>query len=209
MRRVLTAFTARADRRLAGALAGQLRVAMAGVRLARAMASGELSREDAHRRMARLEHQGDGERAQLVDVLGRSLITPADREDLFRLSRSIDDVLDTLRDFVRESHLYQVPDQSGLLPMLDQLVTGVTDLGRAVDDLVQHPRRTTTSALRAKKSAGRIRRMYQHEIADLFSTPVTSQTLLKRELALRLETAGVRLAEAADALADGAVKRWH
>ena len=35
------------------------------------------------------------------------LVTPVDREDLFRLSRSIDDVLDNLRDFVREWDLYK------------------------------------------------------------------------------------------------------
>jgi hypothetical protein len=51
--------------------------------------------------------------------------------------------------------------------------------------------------------------MYQYETARLFEGEVTAETLKMRELVRRVEIVGTRLGEAADALADGAMKRWH
>lgn len=209
LRRAARLLTGRGGNAIVAALTGQIQVTMAGAQLALDMAGGKVPRQDAHTRMGALEHAGDMQRARLVEILGHSLATPADREDLFRLSRSIDDVLDTLRDFVRESDLYRVSDQSRFVPMLEQMINGVESLGGAVADLAERPSRVTQSALRAKKAGGAVCRMYQYETARLFAGDVTAETLKMRELARRLETVGIRLGDAADALADGAMKRWH
>ena len=73
------------------------------------MAKGKLAPGEAHERIAEIEQRGDAMRAELVTRLSGVLVAPIDREDLFRLSRSIDDVLDNLRDFVRAGRFLRRP----------------------------------------------------------------------------------------------------
>ncbi|MGW4421082.1 DUF47 domain-containing protein [Streptosporangium sp. NPDC004631] len=207
LRRVRDLITGRMDSALGEALIGQLEATKEGAWLAMAMISGDTGRTDAHVRMRAIEHRGDTERARLIEELSSSLVTPIDREDLFRLSRSIDDVLDSLRDFVRESHLYRVDDQRRFAPMLDQAIVGIESLETAVRDLVSRPSAVTVDALEAKKAGGTLRRMYQYEIARIFSGEISTENMKERELVRRLEIVGMAIGEAADAIADGAMKR--
>jgi hypothetical protein len=111
----------------------QLTETIAACRLARLVAQGTLKPGAAHEQIAEIEHRGDLLRAELVTRLAGVLVAPIDREDLFRLSRSIDDVLDNLRDFVREWDLYEIESADGFLGLLDATESGVADLksGRA------------------------------------------------------------------------------
>ncbi|MBN6058012.1 DUF47 family protein [Nonomuraea sp. RK-328] len=207
LRRIRDLMTGRMDSALTEALLGQLEATKQGAWLAMAMIGGEVGRTGAHEQMRTIEHLGDEERRRLVDELRNALVTPIDREDLFRLSRSIDDVLDSLRDFVRESHLYRVPDQIRFSPLLDQVIAGIDALENAVRDLASRPSAVVHDALEAKKMGGQIRRMYQYEISRIFSGEITADALKQRELVRRLEIVGMAIGEAADAIADGAMKR--
>ncbi|KAB8190831.1 DUF47 family protein [Nonomuraea phyllanthi] len=207
LRRIRDLMTGRMDSALTEALLGQLEATKEGAWLAMAMIGGEVGRTGAHEQMRAIEHLGDEERARLIDELRTALVTPIDREDLFRLSRAIDDVLDSLRDFVRESHLYRVPDQIRFTPMLDQVIVGIEALESSVRDLASRPSAVTRDALEAKKAGGAIRRMYQYEISRIFSDELTADAMKERELVRRLEIVGVAIGNAADAIADGAMKR--
>lgn len=209
VRRFLRVASGRIDGALVSALSGQLRAAQQGADLAAAMTVGGLEASEARERMRLTEHRGDLERGRLVGGLGRALVTPVDREDLFRLSRSIDDVLDTLRDFVRESDLFGLREQGEFAPMLDQIRVGLSGLTDAVDDLVAKPDRVAESALAAKKAGGVIRRLYEGEVARIFQDESGAHALRKYELARRLDEVGRQLSQASDAIADGAMKRWH
>lgn len=207
LRRIRDLMTGRMDSAVSEALLGQLKATKEGAWLAMAMIGGEVGRTGAHEQMRSIEHLGDEERARLVDELKTAVVTPIDREDLFRLSRSIDDVLDSLRDFVRESHLYRVPDQIRFTPLLDQVIAGIDALENAVRDLASRPSVVAADALEAKKAGGAIRRMYQYEISRIFSGELTANAMKERELVRRLEIVGVAIGDAADAIADGAMKR--
>ncbi|MFG1701436.1 DUF47 domain-containing protein [Nonomuraea sp. NPDC049309] len=207
LRRIRDLMTGRMDSALSEALLGQLEATKEGAWLAMAMIGGEVGRTGAHEQMRSIEHLGDEERARLIDELKTALVTPIDREDLFRLSRSIDDVLDSLRDFVRESHLYRVPDQIRFTPLLDQVIVGIDALENAVRNLTSRPSVVAQDALEAKKAGGAIRRMYQYEISRIFSGELSAEAMKERELVRRLEIVGIAIGEAADAIADGAMKR--
>lgn len=207
LRRIRDLMSGRMDSAVTEALLGQLQATKDGAWLAMAMIGGEVGRTGAHEQMRSIEHLGDEERARLVEELKTTLVTPIDREDLFRLSRSIDDVLDSLRDFVRESHLYRVPDQIRFTPLLDQVIVGIDALENAVRDLGSRPSVVAADALEAKKAGGAVRRMYQYEISRIFSGKLTANAMKERELVRRLEIVGVAIGEAADAIADGAMKR--
>lgn len=195
------------DVALTEALIGQLESTKEGAWLAITMIGGEIGRAEAHEKMRDIEHRGDTYRARLVAELSESLVTPIDREDLFRLSRSIDDILDSLRDFVRESYLYRVKGQRRFAPMLDQVVVGIEALEQSVRDLAASTSAAGHDALEAKKIGGNIQRMYQYEIARIFADEVTAEAMKERELARRLEIVASAISNAADAIADGAMKR--
>jgi uncharacterized protein Yka (UPF0111/DUF47 family) len=207
VRHFLDELLGRSDRQLAEIVVKQVHVAIEGALLARHMTVGEIDLAAARTRMASTEHVGDRHRADLVNALSAALTTPIDREDLFRLSRFVDDVLDGLRDFVRESHLYELPDQRRVAPILDALIEGLGTLEEAVRQMSTHKQSATTTTLAAKKASGRVRQLYQSELAEIFKSPLDVDVMKRRELLRRIDVVGIRFGEAADALADGLVKR--
>lgn len=206
-RRLTRDFTGRTEADLVAGLLGQIDATLRGADVARAAVRGETTAARARAAMSEIEHGGDEWRASVVLILSRSLTSPIDREDLFRLSRSIDDILDNLRDLVRELALFGLGAEPLLEDLLEAVHTGVTVLRTAVAALADRPDTVSRAALQAKKNE--IRPRYQVAMAELLSQAVTGGTLKRRELLRRLDVVGLRLGEAADALADGAIKRNH
>jgi uncharacterized protein Yka (UPF0111/DUF47 family) len=176
-------------------------------KLAFDVTAGTIDSAAAREQMKKIEHKGDMRRAELVRELADVLVAPIDREDLFRLSRSIDDVLDNIRDFVRETDLYGMTATGSFSGVLEATATAITDLRAAVHTITRDPNRTGEAALAAKKSANEIRRRYDEEVALLFQGPLCMDLLKRRELLRRLDVVGLRLHEAADALSDAVIKR--
>ncbi|MDP9410608.1 MAG: DUF47 family protein [Actinomycetota bacterium] len=201
----------RSDQVFVDLISGQIEATLEGASLVRELVtSGDASFTARSRELMReIEHQGDNQRALLVAELSRALITPIDREDLFRLSRAIDDVLDNLRDFFREWDLYGVESKGTFGPLLEAVIEGMTELRGAVSVLVTRPSAVPQGALASKKAGGKIRRLYQLETARLFERELSMDVLKRRELLRRLDVVGLRLGEAADYLADASVKRSH
>jgi hypothetical protein len=61
--------------------------------------------------------------------------------------------------------------------------------------------------LAARKASNTIRKEYEIVLAGVFVDPADSEVLKQRELVRRLDVVGLRIAEAANALADGYIKR--
>jgi uncharacterized protein len=195
------------DEELLRHLLGQMDATHEGAELVRRLAAGEIDSGLARDEMSDIEHRGDDSRAQLVEALSRSLTTPLDREDLFRLSRAIDDILDNLRDFAREHDLFGVSDPDLHSPLVDAVIVGISELERALPNLTGDGSQVALGALSAKKVANNVRRMFQQHLATLLDRPVNAETLKNRELMRRLDIIGLGLGEAADVLADAAQKR--
>lgn len=194
---------------LVGHLIDQLDATLQGVAIARALAGGEIDTADARAQLGKVESSGDDARRTLIAELSRTLVAPMDREDLFRLSRSVDDILDNLRDLAREFDLYDIPQEPLLADALANIEAGVLGLREAVECLVEEPGRASLRAAEAKKND--VRASYQQAMAGLLAPgqEVTTEVMRRRELLRRVDVTGLRLAEAADALSDGAVKRSH
>lgn len=199
----------RSGGRVIGQVARQVRAARDGAELARAMAAGDTPPAQARARMAEIEHAGDAERAALAAMLRGVLATPIDREDLYRLSRSVDDVLDNLRDFVREADLFGPPGLGFAVPPLDAVLDGLNALDTAVRKVLAEPAAVTVAALGARKAGNRVRETRQAALTELFGGPLDIDVLRERELLDRLDAVGRRLGEAADALSDAMLKRSH
>jgi hypothetical protein len=186
-------------------LAHQIDVTLGGVDLARAAVRAPHEREDARASMVGIEHEGDDARAEVVRVMSSRVTTPLDREDLFRASRSIDDVLDNTRDFVREMTMWSADPGGQGEVALQQVAASLTRLRAAVAST--DPVAVREHCLAARKEAGLVRRAYQEGLSEIFDRELTMETLKTRELLRRLDVVGLRLAEGADALLDGLIKR--
>lgn len=197
----------RPDATLVDLLRRQVASAIEGIRVAREAIAGELAPEQARTDMARVEHEGDRRRSDAVTRLASAFANPIDREDLFRLSRSIDDILDNLQDFVREFVLFDVAPAPGLDAMLVAIGEGLSDLDEAIAVIASNPLQIRVKSRAVRKNE--VRRLYQEAVAETLSGTIDGASLKNRELLRRLDVVGLRLSEAADALADGAVKRSH
>ena len=207
LRRMLRDLTGRTEHDLVELLHDQLAAALRGGEYARHALLRDVPVAELHERMTEIEHDGDRRRRLLVTRLTQALTTPVDREDIYRLSRSIDDVLDHFRDFTHELDIYAVDERGMFLPLVDALNSGLCELEVAVGTIVEDPSATTHMCVAAKKSGNRVRRMYQEQLAEVFAGEFSMTAMKHKELLRRLDIAGLRLGEAADALADGAMKR--
>lgn len=68
--------------------------------------------------MRRFEKEADEVRRILIDELNQTFVTPIDREDIFALSRAIDDILDYAYSTVDEMVVLQVKLNSFLQQMV-------------------------------------------------------------------------------------------
>lgn len=153
-----------------------------------------------------VEERADRHRDALIEELSRALTTPLDREDLFRLSRSLDDIVDNLSDFVDALALFEVRDASVCREALTAIGQGVSGLGTAIE-LLAGPPEPVTRVARSTKQGTRVRQAYLQALAGVFSGDDFAQMLKQRELLRRLDVVGLRFGEAADTLADAALKR--
>lgn len=209
LRRLVDDLTGRSHHQLTDLLAAQLDAAIEGVGLASAMAEGTLTPAQARGAMVDIEHKGDAERARLVAELAVALTTPIDREDLYRFSRSVDDVLDNIRDLVRETDLYGAKGEPADLPALTGLAAGLAMLRGGVLGLADRPGEVDAATSAARKAAGQVRRHYQLAMAELLRQEIDADTLRRRELLRRLDVVGLRLGECVAALSDAMLKRSH
>ncbi|HET6494956.1 MAG TPA: hypothetical protein VFH61_06285 [Thermoleophilia bacterium] len=84
------------------------------------------------------------------------------------LSRSVNDVFDNLRDFVREWDICKPRVAGECLGLLEATASGVEDLRQTVRTSAADPKAPRQSALLCKKSADEVRRRYDQAPGDLF-----------------------------------------
>ena len=161
-------------------------------------------------RVIELEKEEDDERRILIEALNRTFVTPIDREDIFALSRAIDDVLDYAYTTVDEMTLLAVEPNEYVRRMVTILYDASEELYRAVKHLKQHPRVANDHALRAKSLENRAEAVYREALSQLFAKAADVAgivyVLKMREVYRHLSNAADRGDEAADIITDIVVK---
>ncbi len=156
------------------------------------------------------EKDADEARRILIDELNKTFITPFDREDIFLLSRTIDDVLDYAYSTSSEMEILKVEPTNYMQQMASILRDAAYELLMAVDRLADHPGVANDHAQRAKSLENRVEEVYRAALADLFSGAEDIQHVIKmlksREVYRHLSNAADRGDEAANVIADIIVK---
>jgi predicted phosphate transport protein (TIGR00153 family) len=166
--------------------------------------------KDAARKVIEVEKEADELRRILVDELNRTFVTPIDREDIFALSRAIDDILDYGDSTVEEMNILDVSPNKHLHRMASLLRDAAAEIHLATLRLKDHPGVAYEHAMRAKALENRMETIYREALADLFGGPATSdhivQMLKLRELYRHLSNSADRGDEAANVITDIVVK---
>ncbi len=165
---------------------------------------------DAAAHLVSTEKEADEARRILISELNRTFITPFDREDIFSLSRTIDDVLDYAYSTVTEMEVLKVHPTAFMQRISAILRDAAYELLMAVDRLEFHPEVANEHAQRAKTLENRVEDVYREALADLFSGAEDIKHVMKmmksREVYRHLSNAADRGDEAANVIADIVVK---
>ena len=160
--------------------------------------------------LKKMEKAADEHRRILIFELNKSFITPIDREDLFALSRSIDDILDYAYTTVTEIELLKVKPTQYMQRIATLLLESSNEILQAVDRLQDHPGVAGEHASRAKALENRVEAVYREALAELFSGADTVKNVMKilklREVYRHLSNAADRGDDAANVIADIVVK---
>ncbi len=156
------------------------------------------------------EKDGDELRRILIDLLNHTFVTPLDREDIFALSRAIDDMLDYADTTVEEMQILDVDPNDYLRRLVSLLQDAAEEIHLAMQRLKENPGVAAEHATAAKALENRVERVYREAVADLFSGPEdihhVMEMLKLRELYRHLSNCADRGDEAANIIHDIVVK---
>ncbi|MCJ7659662.1 MAG: DUF47 family protein [Anaerolineales bacterium] len=161
-------------------------------------------------RLSQIESEADEVRRILIDELNQTFVTPFDREDIFALSLTVDDILDYAESTVDELVMLKVPPNPYLERMITLLTDAAMEIYRGVLRLEDHPNVANDHAVRAKALENRVESVYREALVDLFKDPKDLDDVMEilklREIYRHLSNAADRGDQAANVIGDIVVK---
>lgn len=153
------------------------------------------------------ETAADEIRRVLIEELNLTFVTPVDREDLFTLSASIDDVVDYANTTVYEFEIYNLKSADDHVKgLVKLLLEQARELLNAVKTLESYPRLASEHAVKVKKIENLVERAYREALGELFRGTDTVHMLKMREIYRHLSNAADRGDQAADTIHSIVVK---
>ncbi len=95
--------------------------------------------EEAVKKMGAVEHQGDEVAHTIIDQLNKTFVTPFDREDIYRLMKEIDDIVDMINTIISRLRVYKL---SGVNKNLVEFASVIEESVNAVACAVKGMRNT-------------------------------------------------------------------
>jgi len=154
----------------------------------------------------KIEREADELRRILIQELDQTFITPIDREDIYQLSRAIDDVVDYANTTVDEMEIYEVKGDHNIKEMVNILRKAARELNDAVNILKDYPKIASEHAVKAKAYENQMEKAYHIALAELFKGTDTVYMLKMREIYRHLSNAADRGDEAANIISSIVMK---
>jgi len=179
-----------------------------GARLLKELLGADLAdRKDIAERMRGAEHAGDEATHAIMRELNESFVTPFDREDIYRLASSLDDVMDAMEAAVDLVVLYQIgdlpdeiADQVDVLERAAELTAEAMPRLRSMKDLSEY-------WIELNRLENQGDQVYRRLLARLFSGEYDTLTVLKlKEVVDQLEEAADAFEHVANTVETIAVK---
>jgi len=171
-----------------GMLEAQAALTLEGVRALLAWAEGDPSAAEAVRDA---EHRADDCKRTLRIALTEAFLTPLEPEDIFELSRGLDDIVNSAKHTVGEAELMEAGPDAAIAEMSGALVAGVDRLGAAFAALSAGATESATGAAdEAVASQRRLERSYRGAMSALVGSDDLREVTARRELYRRISRTG-------------------
>lgn len=154
----------------------------------------------------RTETEGDMVRRVLIDELNRTFITPIDREDLFRFSSQLDEILDYAKTSVDEIRFFNVTPDNEMVAVTETLLDMCEHIITAVSNVEKHRSISRDEAIYVKRMENKVGDMTTRALAILFDSDDHKRIFKYREIYRHLNQTADISDEAMDTLLDIMVK---
>lgn len=189
----------------------QAQLALEAAHVLEGITKPDANAEAVRNRIQELEHEGDTQVHGMLDALSATFVTPIDREDLQRLSKRIDDILDLTNATAKACVTFGVEKPTPAMRLLiSKLVESTNLLNQSVPKLRTHayPEAIRICArVTISEKDGDV--VYRDALSALFRDPnIDAKTILReREVLDDLEKAINRCEQVADLITTVAVKQ--
>jgi uncharacterized protein len=165
------------------------------------------ARPEIAERMRAAEHAGDDATHAIFRQLNLSFITPFDREDIYRLASTLDDVMDAMEAAVDLVVLYQIDElPAGLVDQVEVLERAAELTAEAMPRL-RTMKHLTEYWIEINRLENQADQVYRRLLAHLFSGQYDTVTILKlKEVVDQLEAAADGFEHVANTIETIAVK---
>ncbi len=178
-----------------GILRRQAEITIEGMEAFLAWAEGE---EAAGDRVRAAEHRADDCKRELRQALSEAFSTPVDAEDIFELSRGLDEILNSSKDVVGEAEAMRAPPDAAMAAMAAELTDGTRDLGEAFTMIAKDGPAGERAADRAVKHHRHLEHTYREAMSALVDTDDLREVTARRELYRRVARTSEHLARVAE-----------
>jgi uncharacterized protein len=178
-----------------------------GARLLEEMLAPERPVWDKAEEIKEVEHKCDFLTHEIIQRLNRTFVTPLDREDIFALARSLDDVMDAIDAASGMVRLYRLDTVRFGARELAAIITASTDQVRLALTALEQSKGLKTHAIEINRLENEADRMHQDAVRRLFDDERDPIVVMKWKEALdSLEEATDRCEDCANVLEGVMVK---
>jgi uncharacterized protein Yka (UPF0111/DUF47 family) len=115
-----------------------------------------------------LEKEADQMKLDLEKKLVKSFVTPFDREDIYELSTTMDEVINSAKNVVREMEAMQIISEgTHLVELADVLVEGTTCVKNSIHAMRKDLRTAGDQAIQSRKTDTRAAKIYRLAMQEL------------------------------------------
>lgn len=179
-----------------GMLRQQATITVEGTDELVAWAKGDAGAAD---RLRKHEHSADDSKRELREALTEAFSTPLALEDIFELSRGIDEIINDAKNLVGEAEAMRTEPDAAIVEMAGEISAGTRQLAHALELLEAGDRSGATAAAdRAVKDQRHLQHTYRTSISALAEVQDPHELAARRELYRRLARTGDELARVAE-----------
>ncbi len=149
-----------------------------------------------------IEDEGDMARRVLIDELNSTFITPMERNDIFDLSRQLDEVLDYAKTAIDEMRLFKIDPNEDMTRMVGILFDITVHIKKAVESMEKHKNIAKDEAIKVKSLENKMGANYYKALARLFESDDIKSVFKYREVYRHLNTTADEADSAMDYLLD-------
>jgi uncharacterized protein Yka (UPF0111/DUF47 family) len=158
-------------------------------------------------RVRSCEHRADRQKRALRRMLTTAFLTPLEPEDVFELSRGLDEVLNSAKNTVREAEVMGIAPDEPMAAMARQLADGTRRLASAFASLSPDRASATDAADAAVKAQRGLEHIYRAAMSALIEVEDLRVVTARRELYRRLARTGDEITVVAERVWYAVLKR--